>query len=445
MLSFHTWRLCAVVSLWAWGATGESTYLGCFKDASVLRDFNPETQVRTVTLSPSFCETHCKLVGGGPYRYFALQNGDLCYCSQTYGRYGASDLCTTKCVGGSTPPASQGMCGGHDANAVYSIVGVDRLINAIPGGEAVQHNNTSGNSQQQHQQQQQQQAKPESKIEVKKFGCFRDKSPGRAFSGEPMEDERMTPSKCARHCVDQAARYMALQDGNQCFCGNSPGDKLGKSTKCTKACAGDGATTCGGPFANQVYELSVVTATPAPGSPEALPAGASSAGLFAVATINCGVPGAVLVAGAAVFLTSYGSRAHCTTVALANTNTYAKAAASVFVGAVLAQVAAVYVAALLGHILPDSRMFSPYVTKLLSAAACVTCGLTQVSRSFDVASRDQDELRDELFAAMADHGDTKVCCVGHFHFPLPARRRQTNKQTNKHKQTNNQTNTDRVT
>ena len=53
---------------------------------------------------------------------------------------------------------------------------------------------------------------------------------------------------------DRGYRYAATQAGYQCFCGNSYG-KYGKAGNCNYSCSGDPAKTCGGSWANSVFDL----------------------------------------------------------------------------------------------------------------------------------------------------------------------------------------------
>jgi glucan endo-1,3-alpha-glucosidase len=55
--------------------------------------------------------------------------------------------------------------------------------------------------------------------------------------------------------VFQGFKYAATQAATYCFCGNSY-DRYGAFPGgCTMACAADSSQTCGGGFANQVYDV----------------------------------------------------------------------------------------------------------------------------------------------------------------------------------------------
>ena len=57
--------------------------------------------------------------------------------------------------------------------------------------------------------------------------------------------------------MGRAMQYAAMQNGNECYCGNAYG-KYGalSMSRCNKRCAGDSSVTCGGENANQVFEAS---------------------------------------------------------------------------------------------------------------------------------------------------------------------------------------------
>ncbi|XP_046332535.1 cell surface hyaluronidase-like [Haliotis rufescens] len=62
----------------------------------------------------------------------------------------------------------------------------------------------------------------------------------------------MTVSSCVERCYYRGYVYAALQNGNECRCGNMYGG-FGNSTMCSKSCSGDNTVNCGGSLANAVY------------------------------------------------------------------------------------------------------------------------------------------------------------------------------------------------
>ena len=65
----------------------------------------------------------------------------------------------------------------------------------------------------------------------------------------------MTPDLCRRACC--GSRYFSVQNGNQCFCGESYG-AFGKAyiDGCRTPCSGDEKLFCGGGNRNLVFERS---------------------------------------------------------------------------------------------------------------------------------------------------------------------------------------------
>jgi hypothetical protein len=85
-------------------------YLGCFADRRK-RDL---TGPNTVQAGPQACITYC---AEQEFRFASMQNGNECFCGESYGRYGASNACVA-CAG--RPDEA---CGGVWANAVWEVSG----------------------------------------------------------------------------------------------------------------------------------------------------------------------------------------------------------------------------------------------------------------------------------------------------------------------------------
>ena len=355
--------LAAVVSY----AYAESVFVGCYFDDSADPEFIAETKVLPDGMSLKFCETHCGVMASGPYKYFGLKAGTECWCGDSYGKHGNSNNCDKTCHNGATPD-NKGKCGGARELAVYSTT-----ASATDTREGV--------------------VKAD-QVSWTAIGCFKDKSPGRAFDKDSLfEDSSMTYMMCAEHCQKQAKPYMALQDSNQCFCGSDVGKTYGESTKCTKPCAGDEAAMCGGPFANQVFKLTEKAAA----TSVVVEAGAVAP---AQPVIKCGVPESVIVATVVVIATGMGNYAFCTASVLCSI--HPRATTSIFIGALAAQFFIAGVSALLGHILPDSNLFVPVIYKVFAAIACTLAGLVQVHKSYSVAGREQEDRREEYLMAYID-------------------------------------------
>ncbi|ELT91532.1 hypothetical protein CAPTEDRAFT_193207 [Capitella teleta] len=91
-------------------------HLGCYKDSDISNGYDLRgKEVTFETLSLVSCLEQC---GQSGYPYAALQEGQKCFCGDTYGAYGlvtdAAKSCNYTCSGDS--------CGGHLANDIYYTV-----------------------------------------------------------------------------------------------------------------------------------------------------------------------------------------------------------------------------------------------------------------------------------------------------------------------------------
>jgi hypothetical protein len=87
------------------------------------------------------------------------------------------------------------------------------------------------------------------------LGCYMD-GQTRDLPYEAYASVYNTIQVCVEACTYHGYLYAGLQDGIQCYCGNSYGGQ-GPAGNCTTACPGNPAETCGGPYANSVYRTSV--------------------------------------------------------------------------------------------------------------------------------------------------------------------------------------------
>lgn len=92
--------------------------------------------------------------------------------------------------------------------------------------------------------------------EPKYLGCYGD-GPTRDVNGtSPISVS--TVEECIVYCSGLLFPIAALQDGYQCFCGNTYNKHgYGTSTGCTMACA-DSDEICGGSYANSIYQTGFV-------------------------------------------------------------------------------------------------------------------------------------------------------------------------------------------
>lgn len=84
--------------------------MGCFQDG-VPRDLPQRVHARE--LNARTCVEKCKDL---EFKYAGLQFSYLCFCGNTYGRYGElpQDMCSSKCTS-----KRDSFCGGHWSNSVY--------------------------------------------------------------------------------------------------------------------------------------------------------------------------------------------------------------------------------------------------------------------------------------------------------------------------------------
>ncbi len=72
----------------------------------------------------------------------------------------------------------------------------------------------------------------------------------------------MTRSICWEHCASHNQRYGALQNGAECYCGNSNHNysKHGKvdDSECNTPCSGNSSEVCGGAWRSNVFDLGEV-------------------------------------------------------------------------------------------------------------------------------------------------------------------------------------------
>ncbi|XP_071126788.1 uncharacterized protein [Mytilus edulis] len=89
------------------------TLIGCYADDKLSRDLSYEPYGDpSVGMWPPMCIHHCFSKG---YYYAGLQNRYMCFCGNSYGKYGRSNTCNQPCY---TRPSYK--CGGITSNSVYT-------------------------------------------------------------------------------------------------------------------------------------------------------------------------------------------------------------------------------------------------------------------------------------------------------------------------------------
>ena len=105
-------------------------YIGCYHDDKERgRDLPFRPQTRTHNRGDALsCVLNCAESG---FIYAGVQNGNLCFCGNKYGRYGRAldSQCNLKClkpVGDQIPTETDDVfnsCGGKWVNSIYSGIG----------------------------------------------------------------------------------------------------------------------------------------------------------------------------------------------------------------------------------------------------------------------------------------------------------------------------------
>ena len=93
------------------GAVTPGAYIGCYADSST-RDLSYQAYSGSATATVQACIAACTSAG---YKYAGAQDGNQCFCGNSYGSHGTSSNCTMACAGNSSET-----CGGAWANSVYS-------------------------------------------------------------------------------------------------------------------------------------------------------------------------------------------------------------------------------------------------------------------------------------------------------------------------------------
>lgn len=181
-------------------------YLGCFADGSP-RDLDNNVIVSSSVNTVEKCQYACGVRG---YNYSALQYSLQCFCGNTYGRYGQvpDSSCTMACSGNANE-----ICGASGKNSVYR------------SGKKAGY-----------------------------IGCYVDSASVHDLPIQATTTATLTVDVCRSSCVSLGKLYSGVQNGNQCWCGDSYGS-LGKDSDsaCNTVCPGNSAQFCGAANRNSIY------------------------------------------------------------------------------------------------------------------------------------------------------------------------------------------------
>jgi hypothetical protein len=203
--------------------------LGCFKDqgdagGTAGRDLSGFAE-NVPGMTTEMCAQTCVSKG---FPLAATQFGTWCFCGTSYGKSGKADNCTMKCGG------NQGeTCGGAWANTVYQVRPGPLMAPSLPATPAA--------------------------ASVVSLGCFKDQGDaagtnGRDLNGFAENVPGMTTEMCTQTCAIKGFPFAGTQFGTWCFCGATYG-KSGRADNCSVKCGGNQSETCGGAWANSVYQV----------------------------------------------------------------------------------------------------------------------------------------------------------------------------------------------
>jgi len=231
-------------SIWATGNSQDdyndlqkdlkSNYVGCFY-SPVNNRANSMNGIKYLTRAGSQnhdllhiggCVAHCKKRG---FVYAGMSNGYYCECGMAYGHWGGrrkERMCRTVCRGDRNQK-----CGGSNHQSVYKtgIKGKDFKMQQI------------------------------AKFRKQFYkGCYRDSGrrdlPAFTYNRNHNIDP-LSVQRCQSICKKRNYRFAGVQNGYQCYCGNSFG-RYGKypEEKCYRRhCYGSWHEECGGSYANSIY------------------------------------------------------------------------------------------------------------------------------------------------------------------------------------------------
>lgn len=214
-----------------------SKYLGCYADSATRALPNQIGTAQTIV----GCVTLAQAAG---YTYVGLEYGGECWAGSSLPSQGSSTGCNMACT------ASSGSnCGGPYALSTYQIT------SAILPSYATY------------------------------IGCYADGA-NRLLPNQ-LAASGSTPAACAALGRNAGYNYVGLQYGGQCFAGNGPYNTYGSAT-CQTVCSADGTQTCGGSYANSVYQVNTATTTTA-NTPAPSPQATTTTTTSATAPTGCSV------------------------------------------------------------------------------------------------------------------------------------------------------------
>ncbi|KAJ7752824.1 hypothetical protein DFH07DRAFT_921710 [Mycena maculata] len=197
------------------------SYVGCATDGSARALSYSFT---SSSLTQDSCIATCDSLG---YIYGAPEYTNQCYCGSTLanglGVSTASAECNMPCAGNSSQ-----ICGGNYRMSLFQ-----KTSSVATSAWTLTQ------------------------------ACAVDTS-SRVLQGYSVTISALTPALCQSTCASQGFTIAGVEDGSQCYCGNSfvGGTPATASTSdCSTPCGGDSSSTCGGAWRIQIYIASGATTT----------------------------------------------------------------------------------------------------------------------------------------------------------------------------------------
>lgn len=193
----------------------------CYKDNRQNRILSYALEIGSSNMSLGTCESSCQSLN---YKYYGVENGSDCYCGNTINGYPpivAQNLCNDPCTGDEL-----NNCGGELKMNLYT-VSTDLLLSNIA---------TNPNGQ-----------------------CYQDNRQNRILNHEQeIGSSNMSKGSCEDQCENLGYTYYGLENGSDCYCGNSINGNPPQITlsECNEPCTGNELDNCGGDLKMNLFTLS---------------------------------------------------------------------------------------------------------------------------------------------------------------------------------------------
>ncbi|OLN96295.1 WSC domain-containing protein-like protein 3 [Colletotrichum chlorophyti] len=211
-------------------------YAGCFKDLVDNKRLLGEAFQASDDMSLDKCAAFCGTAyDGKSYNYFGVEYGRECYCGwgvQAAEMTAPESDCSSSCAG-----SPVGLCGAGFRLSVYNNTAIYQTPHTL------QHVPRAGN--------------------YKFLGCQTESTTGRALSGSFYADDLMTVEMCGSFCETGSWKYMGVEYGRECFCGNSTnaGSLPAPLKECNMLCKGSRYQYCGGGSRLDLYGSAPISLT----------------------------------------------------------------------------------------------------------------------------------------------------------------------------------------